>query len=93
MKLLCIVALAISTSVAAQTPQPFSIATFEVGDVLLFMDKGPCEGDAHMARGVKKDGSIDNGCWIPAGPYIQVAWLDGAVDRVPVKSFKAPEGV
>lgn len=93
MKLLCIAALALSTSAAAQTPQPFSIAAFEIGDVLLFMDKGPCEGDARMARGVKKDGAIDNGCWIAAGPYIQVAWLDGAVDRVPLKSFKAPEGV
>lgn len=75
---------------AAAAEPPFSVASFEVGDVLLFMDKGMCEGDARLAEGIKKDGSKDTGCWAPNGPYIQVAWLDGAVDRIPVKAFKAP---
>jgi hypothetical protein len=91
-KLILIAALAFSASAFAQD-KPFSVASFDVGDVLLFMDKGPCEGDAKLAQGKKKDGSTDTGCWVPNGPYIQVVWLDGAVDRVPVKAFKAPGGV
>lgn len=91
MKCLAIAALVLTAS--AQAAAPFSVASFDVGDVLLFNDKGPCEGDARLAQGLKKDGSKDIGCWVPAGPYIQVAWLDGAVDRIPVRAFKKPEGV
>ncbi len=70
---------------------PFSVASFDYGDVLLFNEKGPCEGDAMLAHGAKKNVEKDTGCWVPNGAYIQVAWLDGAVDRIPVRSFKKPE--
>lgn len=77
--------------VRAEDSGPFSVASFDSGDVLLFNVKGPCEGEARLAHGAKKDGSTDTGCWVPNGAYIQVAWLDGAVDRIPVRSFKSPE--
>jgi hypothetical protein len=79
-----------AATLAFAAPEPFAVATFDVGDVELYKEQGPCEGNANMAIGHKKDGSKDTGCWVPNGPYVQVAWLDGAVDRIPFKAFKEP---
>lgn len=76
---------------ARAADSPFSVASFSVGDVFLYMEQGQCQGEAHLARGVNKDGSEYNGCWLPNGPFIQVAWLKGTVDRIPVRDFKTPE--
>lgn len=96
MKLIAFAAVAACLAVAAQSVRaedgPFSVASFETGDVQLYMEQGICQGMAHRARGVNKDGSeAINGCWLPAGPYIQVVWLRGTIDRIPVKDFKKPE--
>jgi hypothetical protein len=89
------IAIAALTAFAAQPTcaedSPFSVASFEVGDVFLYTAPGPCQGMAHLARGVNKDGGENTGCWLPAGPYIQIAWLKGTVDRIPVRDFKKPE--
>lgn len=59
-------------------------------ELLLHDDAGPCVRGARRAEYVKQGEPVIPGCWIVAGPVLQVAFFDGDASDVPLQVVRRP---